>query len=238
MNPSRPANTRKSNTINFELTDDDRADFDHIQQTLKDESGKAITQREVLTHLINVYKQMQIQQKAMTDNDLNLSETETQLVEDAMTMSRMSRKELTKRGLLKEARTALTIAEHQDNVSRASFEDLKDSKFSFKGVAQKRIELVVSRMMAYNDTLNDKKDKFYLTETFIASVSGSNRPAIKKYFTNEVNDEIIRSHNQNNKFDSMKDANHNRNLKLTVEQIRHKINLTAHSVDVESETSE
>ena len=232
------ATTKKSNKISVEVSGQAREDFDHIQQLLKSDAGKEVTQSEVLTHLLKAYKQMQAQQKAMTDSDLNLSETETQLVEGAMTMSRMSRKELTKRGLLKEARTALTIAEKLEKESNASFEKLGEKQFNYKGVALKRVGLTVSRMMAYNDSLVENKDKLYITETFVANVSGSNRTAVKQYFANEVNDDTIKSHNKQNKFDIKKDANHNRNLKLTVEEIRHKLNLTAYSVNSEMETSE
>ena len=237
MTPPRTT-TKKPPSMTFEVTEQIKEDISHIQQKLKDETGIAVNQSEALAHIIKAYKQMQAQQKATSESGFNLSETETQLVEDAVTTSRMSLRELTKRGLLKEARTALTIAGKLEKESNASFEKLGGKQFNYKGVALKRVGLTVSRMMAYNDNYTEKKDKLFITETYVANVSGSNRTAIKQYFSNESNDDNIKSHNKQNDFDKDKDANHNRNLKLSVEEIRHKLNLTAHSVDSEMETSE
>ena len=103
----------------------------------------------------------------------------------------MTLEQLTKRGLLKEARTAVSLAKHQAELSEVDPDDLK--KMTFRGVAATRIEQVISKIMEWNNNHPEQKDRFYISETLIARLTGSNRGAIKDYF--QTHDTLINDHN-------------------------------------------
>lgn len=113
-------------------------------------------------------------------NEFDLSPSEQDEVSKAVQVSGMTQEQLAKRGLLKEARTALSLAKYQADLSEVDPEKLRD--MTFRGVASTRIERVVTRIMDYNDTCGEQKDRYCITPTLVANLSGSNRNAVREYF--------------------------------------------------------
>ena len=103
----------------------------------------------------------------------------------------MTREELAKRGLLAEARKSNSLAKRQSELSEADPDELK--KLTFKGVAFTRIEQVVKRIMSHNDAQGENKHRYCPTECLIATITGSNRGAIREYFDSHKT--MIEDHN-------------------------------------------
>lgn len=148
-----------------------KEELNHIQKQLNlSKLGDAIAA------LIDSYRELQELKK----HSLDLAPSELDEVNKAVERSGMSLDQLTKRGLLKEARTALSLVKHQDKLSNVDPEKLK--KMTFRGVASTRIEQIVTRIMDYNNTRGEQKDRYCISETLVAKLSGSNRNAVREYF--------------------------------------------------------
>lgn len=151
-------------------------------ETLQNELG--IPQGEVLETLIEAYKELQ-------DMKLDFSPSEQAEIDNAVINSGMDFKQLAKRGLLKEARTANSLSKHQQNLTDTDPDKLR--KMTFKGVASARIDQVVHKIMDYNDSCSEQKDRQFISETLISKITGSNRQAVREYF--ESHKLMIEDHN-------------------------------------------
>lgn len=159
------------------ITEQCKTELDHVQKQLK-----LSKQGETVSALLDAYRELQELKKKMSveSNEFDLSPSEQEEVSKAVERSGMSQEQLAKRGLLKEARTALSLAKYQDKLSEIDPEKLR--KMTFRGVASARIENAVTKLMNYNDTRGEQKDRRCISETFIAKLSGSNRNAVRDYF--------------------------------------------------------
>lgn len=173
----------KSPRLNVSTTEETKTEFEHIQNL----EGFS-TYGETLALLIAAYQEL----KQINSLELKLTDEENQLVEDAVNLSGMSRNEITKRGLIAEAKKAVSLAKRQSELSEAAPEDLK--KMTFRGVAATRIEQIIIRIMEHNDSQPEKQNKFCITESLVFKLTGSNRKAITDYF--DSHRILIEDHNQ------------------------------------------
>ena len=148
-----------------------KAELDHVQKQLE-----LSNQGDTIAVLIDAYRELQDLKK----HSLELTLSEQDEVDKAVERSGMSLDQLTKRGLLKEARTALSLAKLQERLEDTDPAKLKT--MTFRGVASTRIEQVIKKIMDYNDTRGEQKDRYCISETLVAKLSGSNRNAVREYF--------------------------------------------------------
>lgn len=160
--------------LNSTITEEQKAEFDAIG----DELGLS-KQSQIIGALLKAYRELQEVKQSM-QNDLKLADDEQELLNKASEYSGMSRDEIIKRGAIAEAKKAVSLAKHQAELADLDPEELK--KKTFKGVAAVRIEQIVTRIMEHNDNAPEKKDRFYISESLVFKLSGSNRKAIKEYF--------------------------------------------------------
>ena len=170
--------------LNGTITEEQKMEFDSI----KDELGLS-NQGEVLAALLSAYREFQ---QIKQTSDLNLTEDEQELINKAISYSGMTREEIAKRGFIAEAKKAVSLAKHQADLSELDPEELK--KKTFLGVAAIRIQKTVEKIMQHNDNQPEKQNKFYISESLVFKLSGSNRKAIKDYFENYHI--MINDHNQ------------------------------------------
>lgn len=173
----------KSKKVSISMSEQAFADFHHIQEIEGcDSHGQTIQ------ILINAYRTLK-NQKSET---LDLTTEESQMIERAVELSGMSKKELNKRGLLSEAKTAITLAKRQADLHNTDPNELR--KMTFSGVATARIQQAVTKVMDYNDSQTEKKNKFCITESLIHKLTGSNQKAVRDFF--ETYHTTIDDHNQ------------------------------------------
>ena len=142
----------------------------------------------------------QLQEKS---NPYGLSNEELEVVNNAVIESGMTFEQLVKRGLLKEARTALSVAKRDIDLSETDPEKLK--KMTFKGVASARIDHAVNKISDYNDRQGENKDRYFISASLIAKLTGSNRNAVKEFFNSykliidAINDKYTLTNDDNRK---------------------------------------
>lgn len=134
-------------------------------------------------------------------SDLELTEAENEIVEQALKNSGLTKKQLMKRGLLAEAKRENSIFERRQNLSELKPSDLK--RQTVRGVAAIHIEKAVKEIMNHNDYAGtNPEDRIFINQRVVAERSGSNMPAIKKYF--EEHQSEIDAHNSKHELTSNK----------------------------------
>lgn len=162
--------------LNGTLTTRQKTDFDFVKTELNLSS-----QGEVIGFLLESYRELRTLKKQMEQkSEFELNREESEEVCKAIKLSGMTYDQIAKRGLLAEARKAVSLAKRQDDLANTDPEELK--KMTFKGVASTRIGQVVNRIMEYNDTQPEQKNRFCISESLVFKLTGSNRNAVKEYF--------------------------------------------------------
>lgn len=174
--------TAKAPSLNIRVSEQTLADYDHIQN-----NNDFKTREATLDFLIAAYLELQELKEKLPD----LTSEQVDLLNNAVEVSGMSVKELAKRGLIAECKKAVTLSAKQASLADVDSEDLRE--MTFKGVAATRIEKAITRIREYNDNQPDNQTRYCISESLVASVTGSNRNAIKDYFKAHK-DEIV-SHN-------------------------------------------
>ena len=122
----------------------------------------------------------------------NLSASEQQEVENALTNSDSQIEEVARDGLLQRSRYLNSIADKQAKLESMSDEEMQ--KATFKGAANFKIEQGIETIMNHNNSQSEKSSKVCITKGIIFKLTGSNRQTINKYFgEHEV---MISDHNQ------------------------------------------
>ena len=174
-----------------------------ISKTYKDKFQKIkesenITQGQLMEKLIDIYNDYQelknnsdkIQSGELSYDDIglevvrnqdgSLKENEIEIVERALKNSNFSLQQIVKDGVLQRAKYLNSIAKNQPKLDSMTDEELKQQKFS--GVAEYRINQAIETIKKHNDLQGEKHQKFCITKGIVAKITGSNRPAINKFF--------------------------------------------------------
>ncbi len=174
-----------------------------ISKTYKDKFQKIkelenITQGQLIEKLIDIYNDYQelkknsdkIQSGELSYDDIGLEvvrnqdgsikENEIEIVERALKNSNFSLQQRVKDGVLQRAKYLNSIAKNQPKLDSMTDEELKQQKFS--GVAEYRINQAIETIKKHNDLQGEKYQKFCITKGIVAKITGSNRPAINKFF--------------------------------------------------------
>ena len=188
-------------------------------------NSEGITQVELIEKLIDIYDEYQelknrsaqktsgeldyddIGLEVVYNQDGSLKEDEIKIVNDALNNSNFSFPQIVKDGVLQRAKYLNSIATKQPNLKSMSDAELKHQRFS--GVAEHRIKKAVDTIKNHNDRQGEKANKYCITQGIIAKLTGSNRPAIRKFFKDYQN--MIDDHNHKHELtdrDNYKGVNH------------------------------
>lgn len=166
--------------------------FDRIKESEKINQGQLI---EKLLDIYDEYQELKTRSAQTTSRELDyddiglevvcnqdgsLKENEIEIVEQALKNSNFSWPQIVKDGVLQRAKYLNSIATKQPNLDSMSDAELKNQRFS--GVAEYRINKAVETIKNHNDRQGEKANKYCITQGLIAKITGSNRPAIKKFF--------------------------------------------------------
>ncbi len=179
-------------SINVKISKAHKEKFEKIKQS------ENITQGELIEKFIDIYDEYQelknnsdkIQSGALVYEDIvsevichqdsPFKEDEREIVEKAINKSNFFLSQIVKDGVLQRAKYLNSIAKNQPNLDSMTDAELKHQKFS--GVAKHRITKAIETIKNHNDRQGKKSDKFCITKGIVAKITGSNRPAINKFF--------------------------------------------------------
>ena len=188
------------------ISDEDKALLDRLTKKTNKNQG------DLIGDSLRRYEQLSDRQSVLSLEAFNLSGSEQQEVENALTNSDSQLDEVARDGLLQRSRYLNSIAEKQDRFELMDEEEIKTA--TFKGAANYRIEQAIKAIMDHNNNQSEKSQKVCLTKGMIFKLTGSNRQTINKYF--DEHEVMISDHNITH---SLTDADNRKGKGFSFEQL-------------------
>ena len=188
------------------ISDEDKVLLDRL--TKKSEKS----QGDLIGYLLRSYEQLSDRESVLSLEAFNLSGSEQQEVENALTNSDSQLDEVARDGLLQRSRYLNSIADKQAQLESMSEEQMQ--KATFKGAANFRIEQAISTIMNHNDAQSEKSRQVCITKGMVFKLTGSNRQTINKYF--DEHEVMISDHNHKH---SLTDADNRKGKGFSFEQL-------------------
>ena len=188
------------------VSDEDKALLDRLTKKTNKNQG------ELISYLLRSYEQLSDRESVLSLEAFNLSGTEQQEVENALTNSDSQLDEVARDGLLQRSRYLNSIADKQAQFESMSDEEMQ--KATFKGAANYRIEQAIETIMNHNNSQPEKSQKVCLTKGIVFKLTGSNRQTINKYFAEHQI--MIDDHNQKH---SLTDSDNRKGKGFSFEQL-------------------
>ena len=181
-------------SLNVKLSKAYKEKFEKIKES------ENVNQGQLIENLIDSYdeyqklksKSAQIQSRELNYDDIglkvvynqdgSLKDDEIEIVAQALENSKFSLQQIVKDGVLQRAKYLNTIAKNQPNLDSMTDAELKHQKFS--GVAEHRISKAIETLKNHNERQSENSQRFCITKGIVAKITGSNRPAINKFFQN------------------------------------------------------
>lgn len=157
--------------LSIPTSDQTRADFEHIA------SKHDLTQEQTLELLIKSYREVEMLKQQLSAFRPKLSESEIDQYREASSRSGLSQGEILKNGLINEVKSINAKFERMADLEKWDNGQRKNRD----GSASARINIAVNKIRSHNDKETEKDKKFFICETAIQKLSGSNRSAIKEY---------------------------------------------------------
>ena len=188
------------------ISNEDKALLDRLTKKTNKNQG------DLIGYLLRSYEQLSDRKSVLSLEAFNLSGSEQQEVENALTNSDSQLDVVARDGLLQRSRYLNSVADKQSQFESMSEDEMKNA--TFKGAANYRIEQAVKTIMEHNQNQSEKQRKVCLTKGIIFKLTGSNRQTINKYF--DEHSEMIGTHNRNN---SLTDADNRKGKGFSFEQL-------------------
>ena len=195
-----------SKKLGCTISNDDKALLDRLTKDLK------MNQGEVIGYLLRSYEQLSNREPVLSLEGFNLSGSEQQEVENALTNSDSQLDEVARDGLLQRSRYLNSIADKQAQLESMTNEEMQ--KATFKGAANFKIEQAVNTITSHNNSQSEKSDKVCITKGIVFKLTGSNRQTINKWF--DQHQTMIDDHNQKH---SLTDADNRKGKGFSFEQL-------------------
>ena len=188
------------------ISDEDKVLLDRLTKKTNKNQG------ELIGYLLRSYEQLSNRDPVISLEAFNLSGSEQQEVENALTNSDSQLDVVARDGLLQRSRYLNSVADKQ-----AQFESMSESEMksaTFKGAANYRIEQAIETIMNHNNNQSEKSRKVCLTKGIVFKLTGSNRQTINKYF--DEHEVMISDHNHKH---SLTDADNRKGKGFSFEQL-------------------
>lgn len=169
---------------------DDEEQIHAVNEQVQDLKSKwgLKTKGEVILKLLAMVSQLEQVEHKVEHEVEDLTDEEQSTVTKALRYSQSTLPELQKKGLLAECRGIVTSYE---KIQSVDVSELGNS--TTRGAAQARIDATVKVVMEHNQE-SESFDQWYITQSLIFKLCGSNRAAIRKYF--EDFQHLIDDHHQ------------------------------------------
>lgn len=151
-----------------------------------------MNQGELIEYLLKSYEQLSDRSPVISLEAFNLSASEYQEVESALTNSNSQIDQVARDGLLQRSRYLNSVADKQAQLESMSDEEM--SKATFKGAANFKIEQAVNTIIDHNNNQSEKSQKVCITKGIVFKLTGSNRQTINKWF--DDHEVMVNDHNQ------------------------------------------
>ena len=166
---------------------------EHKQKLLALCDLENLHQGEMIEKLIDYYldnpvKDTDLEVKSEFIDQLELNESETKEVQDAVINSGQELKAIAKDGLMYKAKYLNTI---QTSLCEIPQEELRSS--TAKGVAAYKIEKCVEAIIEHNNNSPEPKDRVCLSKTLVQKLTGSNPRTVGQWF--DEHHGLINDHN-------------------------------------------